>query len=80
MLAYVLYNDILYNLHLELLEIRRRKCDLVTIYKLLHGYLGVYSDVFSKCLQIAILEVINIKYANSTVQLMLLSIVFLIDV
>ena len=40
------YNDRLYNLHLELLEIRRLKCDLVTVYKLIHGYLGVCSDVF----------------------------------
>ena len=42
------YSDRLYNLHLELLEIRRLKCDLVsvTVYKLIHGYLGVCSDVF----------------------------------
>jgi hypothetical protein len=75
------YNDRLYNLHLELLiEIRRRKYDLVTMYKLIQGYFGVCNDVFSKILQIAILEVINIKYANSTVQLMLVSMVFLTDV
>jgi hypothetical protein len=32
------YNDRLFNLQLESLELRRLKCDLVTLYKLIHDY------------------------------------------
>ena len=40
------YQDRLFNLNLELLETRRMKCDLITIYKLIHGHLGLSSDDF----------------------------------
>jgi hypothetical protein len=40
------YQDRLLNLNLESLETRRVKCDLITMYKLIHGHLGLNSDKF----------------------------------
>jgi hypothetical protein len=40
------YYDRLYNLHLELLKTRRLRCDLITLFKLVHGSLSIHSDDF----------------------------------
>jgi hypothetical protein len=40
------YCDRLFNLHLESLELSRIKCDLIAVYKLIHGHLDIRADDF----------------------------------
>lgn len=40
------YHDRLYNLKVELLETRRLKCDLITLFKFIHGRFRILSDDF----------------------------------
>jgi hypothetical protein len=59
----------LYNFRSETLEIRRIKCGLTTLYKLIHGYHDVHTDEFAILFQtvlLVVINIINIKKLQST--------------